>query len=209
MKLTFFSEITIRGPTTGQTYRFIDALDFSASPTINHPKSPGVFLPGIPRCAPLRDLFTAENDSQLALLHLCIFSETLCWRKLFNVAFEAYIQGELNLHRFLPVEHVDLIYQRTHSESKLREFVLDSISLLKGEDDHLVYLPLAKKHEEFLENVFQKLGDTGCAIGSIFDDEGICRYHMHAEGKECARVEDGVFARRSSGPQLGDEAVRI
>ena len=72
--------------------------------------------------------------------------------------------------------------------------MLDSISLLKGEDDHLVYLPLAKKHKEFFGEFVSEIGGYG-----VCDDEGICRYHMYAEGKGCARVEDGVFARRGSG----------
>jgi hypothetical protein len=129
--------------------------EFGYSPTINYPKPEGKFIPGIPRSEPLGNFMIEEIKQQTALLHLCILAETICWSKLFNTAIDAYIQGELNLHRDIPLEHVDLIYTRTHSESTLREFVMDSIRHLISPESHKAYMELAQQHEEFLENLLR------------------------------------------------------
>jgi len=90
--------------------------DFGFNRYIQWPKSPGIFIPGIPRTEPF-DINTTERI-QRALLNLCLLAENKCWPALFNDAVECYIRGELNLYRQIPVAHVDLIYDRAHSESR-------------------------------------------------------------------------------------------
>jgi hypothetical protein len=92
---------------------------------------------------------------QDALLHLCIFAETVCWPKLFNAAIDAYMLGELNLRRDILLEHVDLIYTRTHPDSTLRAFVMDSIRRLTSPESYKTYMELAQQHEDFLENLLK------------------------------------------------------
>lgn len=122
---------------------------------IHYPKPEGRYIPGIPRSKPLGSILIEESEHQTALLHLCILTETICWPKLFNLAIEAYIQGELDLHRDIPLEAVDLIYTRTHSESTLRRFVIDSIRRLTNAESHKAYRELAQHNDEFLENLLR------------------------------------------------------
>jgi len=96
-----------------------------------------------------------ENVLQDALLHLCIFAETVCWPKLFNTAIDAYMISEQHMHRNILLEHVDLIYSRTHPDSTLREFVMDSIRNLSSPDSYKAYMEIAQQHEDFLANLLK------------------------------------------------------
>jgi hypothetical protein len=119
---------------------------FGYNPIIEHPKSPGAFIPGIPRSDPMGAQTSEQQNQQLALLHLCLLAETILWPALYNAAIEAYVRGELNLHRPIPPEHVDLIYDRTHSESTLRAYVLESMCTNRG--DSLMYIDLTRQYDE-------------------------------------------------------------
>ncbi|TAQ89871.1 hypothetical protein B7494_g1793 [Chlorociboria aeruginascens] len=175
--------------------------DFGKTSRISHPKSPAVYIPGIPRCLPINDQIESENALQLSLVHLCILAETICWEELFNAAVEAYVRGEMNLHRAILIEHVDLIYERTHSESPLRTFVIDSISQMDPDQDHLAYLPLARKYDEFLEDVFHKLSKLGKKSGGLASgwdsfNESLSRYHMPSMDENSKPLSGGVFAKQ-------------
>jgi hypothetical protein len=54
-------------------------------------------LPGIPHSPPLSAHTASEEAHQLALLNLCLLSETLCWDALSNRAMSAYLLGEATL----------------------------------------------------------------------------------------------------------------
>lgn len=129
--------------------------EFGYTSTINYPKPDGSFIKGIPRSEPIGDLMVDEIALQDALLHLCLFAETVCWPKLFNAAIDAYMLGELNLRRDILLEHVNLIYSHTHPDSTLRAFVMDSIRRLNNPDTCKNYMELAQQHEDFLANLLQ------------------------------------------------------
>lgn len=109
----------------------------------------------VPRSEPVGEIVVDEAELQNALLHLCLLAETICWPKLFNAAVDAYVQREFDLRRDIPLEHVDLIYTRTHLESTLRDFVMNSIRRLNKPQSHRAYMELAQQHEEFLEDLLK------------------------------------------------------
>ena len=141
-----------------------------------------------------------EDVYQLTLLKLSVLAEKCCWATLYNAAIEGYISGELNLYRPLPVEHVEIIYEKTHEESSLRVFVLDSLGRLDDRDVLDGYLGLAKKYEDFLEEVFLRVvnkklgGDNGDGNWNgrcgPWGREGmgevplLSKYHMYENGKD-------------------------
>ncbi|CAG8954351.1 hypothetical protein HYFRA_00005975 [Hymenoscyphus fraxineus] len=131
--------------------------DFGYNLYIKYPEPGGNFLKGIPRSENIAPVGAEVLESnQDAFLHLCILAETICWPKLFNAAIDAYTQGERNLRRNIPVEHVDTIYERTHANSSLRNYVLDCMrGLPKGANKE--YAALVYAHEDFLEGIMSKL----------------------------------------------------
>lgn len=129
--------------------------DFGYTALIEYPESAGVFIPGIPVSEPLGIQMAEVHHNQLALLHLCLFAEIVQWPVLFNAAIEAYVRGEFNLHRPIPTEHVELIYQRTHSESTMRAYVMESMCTNKS--DSLMYIELTREYDELLEDILHKL----------------------------------------------------
>jgi len=159
--------------------------EFGYTRDIEHPEPAGEFLPGIPRCDPLGVLTDEQQSHQQALLHLCLFAESKLWVELFNAAIEAYVRGELNLHRPIPAEHVALIYERTPSDSTLRAYVLESMCT---HDDNLAYMDLARQHDELLEDVLIKLPNARRRDGAApwEEDELVRSFHMMhiAKGKE-------------------------
>jgi hypothetical protein len=183
-QLLFRSRSTRSSPSPASLDFNLIPTGFGSTATISYPKSPGIFLNGIPRSVPLKEDHSLSDDYQVSVLLLCLLAETLCWPSLFNAAIDAYIQGERNRHRPIPPDHVDLIYEQAHFESTLRSYVVDSISNLEGGQDHLVYLPVAKKHEAFLEDVFQKLSCSGLAAGSGERNEEISKYQMPGAEKQ-------------------------
>ena len=159
--------------------------DFGFSPTIVYPRSDGKYLDGIPRSEPRGGTREDQDAHQDALLHLCILAETIIWPQLFNAAITAYTSGELNLLRNIPVHHVKTIYERTHSESKLREFAIDSLRrLINPAVACKDYMAMAQQHEQFLEALLMIISTTpitNAQAGSVFQmQEGTLRkvYHM-------------------------------
>jgi hypothetical protein len=128
---------------------------FGYTSTIEYPKASGTPLPGIPQSQPLGARSAEQEAQQSALLHLCLLAETILWPELYNAAIEAYVRGELNLHRPIPAEHVDLIYDRTPSESTLRAYVLESMCTNRG--DSLMYIELTRQYDELMEDILNKL----------------------------------------------------
>jgi len=99
----------------------------------------------------------SPTDSfSLDLLKLCILAEKYCWASLFNAAVKAYIHAEQSVDQPIPPEHVDLVYERTYSKSPLRLYVIDRIISNQLEPHgHMRYSTMAKKHDEFLEDLLQ------------------------------------------------------
>lgn len=128
---------------------------FGYKPIIEYPKSFGTPIPGIPRGEPWGILSAEQQAQQSALLHLCLLAETILWPELYNAAVEAYVRGELNLHRPIPPKHVDLIYDRTPTESTLRAYVLESMCTNRG--DSLMYVDLTRQYDELMEDILNKL----------------------------------------------------
>ncbi|KAF4629010.1 hypothetical protein G7Y89_g9140 [Cudoniella acicularis] len=187
-----------RGPFTKKPT--LQPGDFGYDSLISYPKSDGVFLNGIPRSEPLDSRQQQEDSQQLALLNLCILAETICWAKLFNDSVNAYVSGEANMHRNIPIVHVEIIYQRTHSDSTLREFVIDSIRRLRASNGeaHMAYMSLAQQYEEFLENILGhisglKFVDKRASFG---DPQLQKTYHMPEEDPLSNGLRGGVFARK-------------
>jgi hypothetical protein len=178
--------------------------DFGYDTYINYPKSEGPpLVAGFPPSKPLWETIEEETAQQEALLHLCLLAETTCWRKLFNAAIDAYVQGELGLHRNIPFEHIDLIYEHTHPESPLRRFAVDSVRRLNNpQTDYKVYLPLAQDHEDFLDNLMQNLSISNLREGQRY--LGIKykkNYHMAADPSQAPDEPKNVFARKGKEKQ--------
>jgi hypothetical protein len=152
---------------------------FGYYPVIKHLKSPEQFIDGIPRTDPSDEQFIDLEKQQLAVLNLCIMAETMCWHELFNVAINAYIRGEHKLHRSINMDAIDRIYARTHLDSTLRDYVIDSIRQLEqdGVDDLTPYMEMAHKHQDFLADLL------GQVIGSSNPPKDvettIENYHMY------------------------------
>jgi hypothetical protein len=176
---------------------------FGWTPMIEYPKSPGAFIPGIPRSQPLDAQVTEHQGQQLALLNLCLLAETILWPSLFNAAIEAYVRGEMNLHRPIPPEHVSLIYERTHSASTLRSYVLES--MCTNRSDSLMYIDLTRQYDELMEDILNKLptlrNTTSPAPWN--QDDLIRSFHMvdlgtGGKGKEKEDVDiSGVFSQNN------------
>ena len=128
---------------------------FGITSTIQYPP-PGNPLPGIPHGSPFGSQSTEQEARQEALLHLCLLAETILWPELYNAAIEAYIRGELNLHRPIPPEHVALIYDRTPPESTLRKYVIESMCTNRG-GDSLTYIDLARQYDELMQDILNQL----------------------------------------------------
>ena len=128
---------------------------FGFTSTIQYPQ-PGNPLPGIPHGPPLGSQSTEQEAQQEALLHLCLLAETILWPELYNAAIEAYIRGELNLHRPIPPEHVSLIYDRTPPESTLRKYVIESMCTNRG-GDSLTYIDLTRQYDELMQDILNQL----------------------------------------------------
>ena len=130
---------------------------------------PETYKPGSPWSMLEREQF------QSALVHLCIFSETICWPSLFNAAIDAYIRGEALLLRQIPLDHVDLVYDGTHAQSTLRAFVSDR--LFSG-GSYGMYIDLAKKHDDLFEYLIGRVGIAHPFFKSNFDDDAIHSFYM-------------------------------
>lgn len=128
---------------------------FGHTPLIEYPKSSGVSIPGILRSDSMAVQSAEQQNQQRALLHLCLLAEITLWPELYNVAIEAYVRGELNLHRPIPPEHVDLIYRRTPRESTLRVYVLKSMCRNRG--DSTLYMDLTREYDDLMEDVLKQL----------------------------------------------------
>lgn len=140
----------------------------------------------------------AQQNKQLALLHLCLLAETILWPELYNAAIDAYVRGELNLHRPIPPKHVDLIYDRTPSGSSLRAYVLESMCINRG--DTLMYMELTKRYDELLEAILNKLSTWRISEEKAkrTQDDFIRSLHMRklekGPGKDRKDVEVAGFA---------------
>ena len=144
---------------------------------------------------------------QLALLNLTVFAETTCWATLYNAAITSYINGERTLARPPPLEHVTLIYERTHDESTLRKWSVDNLAAFKGDVDMRGYMGLLVDYEDFLEGILKKLREKGQQDHEQspgFDGAGGLKYRMleheqkrsfmgKGKGKEKASVREGSF----------------
>ncbi|KAH8687457.1 hypothetical protein BGZ60DRAFT_8157 [Tricladium varicosporioides] len=183
------------GPFSFKNKPTLQPGEFGFDPLIKYPKTEQVFLQGISRSDALDTLQEEQELQQFALLNLCILAETICWTYLFNDAVDAYVSGELNLHRNIPFEHVELIYQRTYSESPLREFVMDSIRRLNtnNANSHLEYMPLAQQYEGFLEDVLGNLSGLKFVNKAPLFPPTPKSYHKTEDEKDSAQE---VFARK-------------
>jgi hypothetical protein len=158
--------------------------EFSYNPTIKIVKSPDNFLPGIPRADPQQEQFIDLEKHQLALLNLWIMAETVCWPKLFDVAIDAYIRGEHRLQRPMSLDFIDRIYARTHEDSTLRDYALDSLCQMKSEDieDLAPYMELAHKHGDFLADLLGKV--MGSVSQADVTDKTVQHYRYGMGRKE-------------------------
>ena len=109
----------------------------------------------------LMTFYRTNSDHQTALLHLTIFAETTCWSNLYNAAILAYTRGEEIMERPPPFDHITLIYERTHDDSTLRTWAVDTLSSSHGEIDKKGYLSLLVEYEGFLEGVLMKVREQG------------------------------------------------
>ncbi|KFY08175.1 hypothetical protein V492_06462 [Pseudogymnoascus sp. VKM F-4246] len=145
------------------------------------PVSPGR-IEGIPHCSPIEPIMEFEEAHQLALIRLCLFAETICWTSLFNVAMSTYIQGESFLaHRPMPTEHIELIYERAHSESPCRQFAADAtISQISAAGQIDRNMDLVEQWPTFLEDIFKRLR-LSQELSHIHGPKGRgpCEYHVH------------------------------
>lgn len=176
--------------------------DFGYSALIEHPESPGIFLPGIPRSKPLGKQSHELSAHQDALLHLCLFAEKILWPTLFNTAVEAYVRGEFNLHRPIPAAHIELIYERTHSESTLRAYVLESMCTNVG--DSLMYIELTRQYDDLMEDILHKLPTLRASNSGIASREELvrsyCMKEQHTSQGETKDVEiSGVPKEEADG----------
>jgi hypothetical protein len=151
---------------------------FDISPNICYPESAGIFIKGIPKSKPLGGNSPGTDAHQLALLNLCLLAEKILWPKLFDAAIEGYIRGELASHRPIPVEHVDLIYARASSDSSLRTYTLESMCS-NAQQHNSMYMPLAKKYDDFMEDVLNRLCNWQYQKDLVWDDETIQSFCMH------------------------------
>lgn len=87
--------------------------------------------------------------------------------------------GERSLRRDILVSHIDAIYERTHANSPLRDFVLDSMrGLEEGAITIKEHMDLAYAHEDFLKGVILKLGTSNAEkSASVFGAKPKV-YHM-------------------------------
>jgi hypothetical protein len=158
------------GSVTHTPGKLLKPGDFGYGP-IKYPESAGVFIKGIPKSNETTNLIPDFDAHQLALLNLCILA------------------GELNFYRPIPVEHVDLIYSRTPSDSPLRCFVLES--MCSGfTSDNSIYMPLMKKYDEFMEDVVNKLPGLRQEKEIIWDDETIRGFFMYPPGYEAPKGKE-------------------
>ena len=136
--------------------------EFGYHASVKVEKSPNVFIPGIPRADPCEAQYIDLEKHQLALLNLAIMAETFCWPKLFNVATEACIRGEGRLQRRITLDFIDRIYARTHDDSTLRAYALDSLSQMKAEgvEDLTPYMELAHRYSDFLADLYKVFGSS-------------------------------------------------
>lgn len=123
---------------------------------------------------------------QLALLNLTLFAETTCWPILYNASITSYISGERTLTRPPPLDHITLIYERTHDESSLRRWAVDNLAAHKGDVDMSGYMGLLVDYEGFLEGVLKKLREKGQGeeVGPGWDGAGGLKYRMLEHGKK-------------------------
>jgi hypothetical protein len=149
---------------------------FGMSRTINYPSPAGIFLKGIPRSKPFGSSCLGTDAYQLAILKLCLLAERILWPALFSAAVEGYIRGELIANRSIPTVHVDLIYGNS-SVSALRTYAIESMCS-NSHQGTSTYLSLAKKYDEFLEDILSKLPESYHKKGLIWDDETIESFGM-------------------------------
>lgn len=131
--------------------------------------------------------YNTDSEHQTALLHLTIFAETTCWPILYNAAITSYIAGERRLSRPPPMEHIVLIYERTHDESSLRTWAVDTLSSCKREVDMSGYMSLLVDYPDFLKGVLMKLREKGKDASDQergFDGAGGLKYRMMEHGKK-------------------------
>ena len=133
--------------------------EFGSYSSVKEAKSPGLFIPGIPRADPQAEPYIDVEKQQLVLLNLCIMAETFCWPSLFNDAINAYIRGEHRLQRPIPLDFIDRIYARTHDDSTLRGYAMKSLCQMRAEgvEDLNPYMELAQKHQDFFADLLGKV----------------------------------------------------
>jgi hypothetical protein len=162
-------------------------------------------IPGIP-CGPsLQDITNREDNHRLALLHLCLFAETVCWYQLFNHAMTAYTTGEAGLSYLpLPEDHIRLIYQRAHEASPCRYFAANSaVSHLSSEIAQTQFLELIKEYPMFLEDIFKVLArNPALRLGDPRKGHSRCAYHVHARGERCVAANGDVPRKEMSGASV-------
>jgi hypothetical protein len=127
---------------------------WGTSPLISYPESAGMFIEGIPKSKPPEVNAPTTDAHQLALLHLCLLAEKILWPTLFHAALERY--AEFAAYRPIPVEHVDLIYGRSSADSGLRVYAVEAIFSTK-QGYSSIYMPLAKKYDDFLADILNRL----------------------------------------------------
>jgi hypothetical protein len=171
------------------------ASSFGQGTTIKYPKAATPAIEGILPSTPLSEQVQQLEEQdvlQLALLHLSILAENICWPTLYNVAVKAYVQGEINLYRTLPLDHVALIYERTEEKSTLRQFVLDSLGRLDDDEDYTAYMQLAQEYEDLLLDILKKVGKKkNKHIFDAFDGVGLNKYRIH-EGAQAKAAYNSV-----------------
>lgn len=84
-----------------------------------------------------------------------------------------------------PLDHITLIYERTHEESTLRSWAVDTLASSKGNVDMQGYMILLVEYEGFLAGVLLKLREKGKDVGKeekSFGSVGEFKYGMLEHG---------------------------
>ena len=129
---------------------------FGMSRTISYPSSASIYIKGIPRSKLFGNNCLGTDAYQLAILKLCLLAERVIWPALFNAAIAGYIRGELAANRPVPAHHIDLIYGNSSPDSTLRIYAIESLCM-NAQQDNSTYLPLARKYDDFLEDILNEL----------------------------------------------------
>ena len=96
------------------------------------------------------------------------------------------------------MDAIDRIYARTHQDSTLRAYVVDSIRQLKqdGVDDLTPYMEMAHKHQDFLADLLGQVIGSSTPPKDV--ETSIENYHMYGMD-EIMGIRNGDGGKGSEG----------